>query len=139
MKSSRTAQGVALERALLSDMGILADHEARGMLTPQMAAILKTASHLPLRHRLRSVTLAGLATRVLCFDDQIAKALDGGIDQVVIVGAGYDTRARRLRREGVRFFEVDHPGTRGTSDDGRPVTGRHMSRRISEQKARCSG
>jgi methyltransferase (TIGR00027 family) len=113
MKSSRSAQGVALERALPSDMGILADHEARGMLTPQMAAILKTARHLPLRLRLRSVTLAGLATRVLWFDDQIAKALEGGIDQVVIVGAGYDTRAWRLRREGVRFFEVDHPATLG--------------------------
>jgi methyltransferase (TIGR00027 family) len=111
MKSSRTAQGVALERALLSDMGILADHEARGMLRPQMAAILKTARQLPLRLRVRSVTLAGLAARVLWFDDQIAKALAGGIDQVVVVGAGYDSRPWRLRRDGVRFFEVDHPAT----------------------------
>ena len=48
MKSSRTAQGVTLERALLSDIDILAGDAARRMLTPQMAAILKTARHLPL-------------------------------------------------------------------------------------------
>jgi methyltransferase (TIGR00027 family) len=31
--------------------------------------------------------------------------------QVVLLGAGLDTRAARLGREGVRFFEVDHPGS----------------------------
>lgn len=31
--------------------------------------------------------------------------------QVVILGAGLDTRAARLGRQGVRFFEVDHPAT----------------------------
>jgi methyltransferase (TIGR00027 family) len=34
-----------------------------------------------------------------------------GVPQVVILGAGLDTRAARLAREGVRFFEVDHPAT----------------------------
>src|ERR1700722_15783771 len=33
------------------------------------------------------------------------------IPQVVMLGAGFDTRAARLARDGVRFFEVDHPGT----------------------------
>jgi methyltransferase (TIGR00027 family) len=32
-------------------------------------------------------------------------------DQVVVLGAGLDTRAARLARDGVRFFEVDHPAT----------------------------
>src|SRR5688572_11588716 len=31
--------------------------------------------------------------------------------QVVLLGAGLDTRAARLAKDGVRFFEVDHPGT----------------------------
>jgi len=31
--------------------------------------------------------------------------------QVVLLGAGFDTRAARLAREGVSFFEVDHPDT----------------------------
>jgi len=35
-------------------------------------------------------------------------------DQIVILGAGLDTRAARLARSGVRFFEVDHPQTQAT-------------------------
>lgn len=31
--------------------------------------------------------------------------------QVVVLGAGFDTRAARLSAPGVRFFEVDHPDT----------------------------
>jgi methyltransferase (TIGR00027 family) len=31
--------------------------------------------------------------------------------QVVLLGAGFDTRAARFARPGVRFFEVDHPAT----------------------------
>jgi methyltransferase (TIGR00027 family) len=30
---------------------------------------------------------------------------------VVILGAGYDTRAARMPKSGVRYFEVDHPDT----------------------------
>ncbi len=35
----------------------------------------------------------------------------GGVDQVVILGAGYDDRPLRFRTVGVHFFEVDHPST----------------------------
>lgn len=34
-----------------------------------------------------------------------------GAQQVVVLGAGLDTRAARLAAPGVRFFEVDHPAT----------------------------
>lgn len=51
----------------------------------------------------------GLRTRYL--DDCVLSALDRGISQVVILGAGLDTRAARLGRAGVRFFEVDHPAS----------------------------
>jgi methyltransferase (TIGR00027 family) len=33
------------------------------------------------------------------------------VRQIVILGAGFDTRAARLPRAGVTFFEVDHPAT----------------------------
>jgi methyltransferase (TIGR00027 family) len=33
------------------------------------------------------------------------------LDQVAIVGAGLDSRAARLGRKGVTFYEVDHPGS----------------------------
>jgi methyltransferase (TIGR00027 family) len=41
----------------------------------------------------------------------VLDALDRGIEQVAIVGAGYDDRALRFRSPGVRFFELDHPDT----------------------------
>jgi methyltransferase (TIGR00027 family) len=49
----------------------------------------------------------GIRTRFL--DDCVRHYLDRGFAQVVILGAGLDTRAERLGKDGARFFEVDHP------------------------------
>jgi len=69
-----------------------------------------------------------LALRVAYFDRIVASAVDRlGVRQVVILGAGYDTRAARLPRAGVRYFEVDHPATQAAKRerlarlDGYPV------------------
>lgn len=96
---------------MLDDLGVIDDPFAAGMLGPTAAAALWLARWLPARVRTRSLTLAGLAARVLWFDRQVADALDSGVSQVVIVGAGYDSRAWRFRAEGARFFELDHPAT----------------------------
>lgn len=53
-----------------------------------------------------------LALRVACLDRLVDVATDRlGARQIVILGAGYDTRAARLPKAGVRYFEVDHPDT----------------------------
>ena len=52
-----------------------------------------------------------LAARTAFFDRIVVGALDGGVRQVVIGGAGYDGRALRYAKPGVRWFEVDHPAT----------------------------
>lgn len=52
-----------------------------------------------------------LEARTAFFDRVVLEGLERGVDQVVIVGAGYDDRALRFRSPGVRFFEVDHPRT----------------------------
>jgi methyltransferase (TIGR00027 family) len=52
-----------------------------------------------------------LAARTAFFDRTVVGGLDGGISQVVIGGAGYDGRALRYAKPGVRWFEVDHPAT----------------------------
>lgn len=43
------------------------------------------------------------------FIDHVVRASTA--PQVVVLGAGFDTRAARLAKSGVRFFEVDHPDT----------------------------
>jgi len=53
-----------------------------------------------------------LALRVAYLDRLVGIAVDSlSIRQIVILGAGYDTRAARLPRAGVQYFEVDHPAT----------------------------
>src|SRR5256885_5334031 len=52
-----------------------------------------------------------LLARTTFFDQAALDAIARGVDQVVIVGAGYDDRALRFRSPGVRFFELDHPDT----------------------------
>ena len=53
-----------------------------------------------------------LALRVAYIDRLVAQAYDQlSIRQIVVLGAGYDTRAARLPRAGAKYFEVDHPAT----------------------------
>ncbi|OPY49444.1 MAG: Leucine carboxyl methyltransferase [Methanosaeta sp. PtaU1.Bin060] len=51
--------------------------------------------------------------RVRYFDDAVKAYLNNGLKQLVILGAGYDTRAYRIEglKEKVKVFEVDHPAT----------------------------
>ena len=44
-------------------------------------------------------------------DEHLAAALDRGVDQLVVVGAGYDSRAWRFADRLAVAFEVDHPDT----------------------------
>jgi methyltransferase (TIGR00027 family) len=52
-----------------------------------------------------------LAARTSFFDRVVVGALEEGVPQVVIGAAGYDGRALRYARPGVRWFEADHPAT----------------------------
>ncbi len=123
-RRSRSAQAVAVERAVLTDLGALDDPFAERMLDPAMAGILWGVRHVvPGALRRRSVTLAGLAARVRWHDDQVRAAMDDGIDQVVVVGAGYDSRAWRLARSRVRWLELDHPATQADKAARAPAGG----------------
>jgi methyltransferase (TIGR00027 family) len=53
-----------------------------------------------------------VVARVRYFDDIVKSFVSDGLEQLVILGAGYDTRAYRI--EGlnkIRVFEMDHPAT----------------------------
>ncbi len=122
-KPSRTARAVAAERAVLDDLGVIGDPFALRILGGPMRGVAGVARRLPRRTWARSVTLAGLATRVRWFDAEVLDGIAAGAVQVVTVGAGYDARPWRFPRAGVRYFEVDHPATqadkrRCAPDDG---------------------
>jgi methyltransferase (TIGR00027 family) len=44
-------------------------------------------------------------------EEALTAAIAAGTDQIVILGAGFDTTALRHAGKGLRFFEVDHPAT----------------------------
>jgi len=50
-------------------------------------------------------------TRTRYFDDMLDAQIAAGIGQVVILGAGLDTRAVRKQSAAVRYFEIDDPAT----------------------------
>lgn len=49
--------------------------------------------------------------RTRYFDDRLDEQLARGCRQVVILGAGLDTRGVRKQVDGVAYFEIDDPGT----------------------------
>ncbi len=67
-------------------------------------------------HEQRERFLPGLnnsiVARVRFFDDFTKRSIGDGIEQLVILGAGYDSRAYRIEgQKKIRTFEVDHPAT----------------------------
>jgi methyltransferase (TIGR00027 family) len=68
---------------------------------------------LSLRERRMPGSLGSILCRTRFMDDILKRSLDEGLDQVVILGAGFDSRAYRISgMDQVRVFEVDLPGTR---------------------------
>jgi methyltransferase (TIGR00027 family) len=120
---SSTAQNVALARAHLTWLGILDDRWAVTMLRPRWALMEKALRRPTVAGLGRNRVFAWLAARTHFFDDAVTEALDADVRQVVIVGAGYDSRAWRLARPGVRFFEIDHPATQNDKRGRAPAGG----------------
>jgi methyltransferase (TIGR00027 family) len=94
------------------------DPLARCMLPPSGRFAASLARFAPARHFFKAVTerrIDGGWANFLCrkryVDDQLVSAVAKGIDAVVILGAGYDTRAYRLPElTGIPVCEVDLPG-----------------------------
>lgn len=71
----------------------------------------------PYEQGLENPEIAGLVrlmmARTRFFDERLLRAVQGGARQVVILGAGFDSRAYRFRESlgQVKFFELDTPET----------------------------
>jgi methyltransferase (TIGR00027 family) len=109
-RASATAQNIALARAHLTRLGLLDDVLAQRFLRGGRRALHRLQARPPFSAFLRR-PFGYLLSRTRFYDDLVTRALDDDVRQVVIVGAGFDTRAWRMAREGVRFIEIDHPDT----------------------------
>jgi len=115
-RPSRTAQHNALFRAIEQRLPepLFADPWAQRFLRGRY----RLAALLPARALARAIDArwpgprAAVCVRTRWIDDAIGAALARGLDQLVLLGAGFDARSHRLPGiERVRVFEVDHPAT----------------------------
>jgi methyltransferase (TIGR00027 family) len=109
---SRTALMIARQRAahqVLDHGSILDDPFAMKILREDEKEVLQFAN----KHPLASIGRLFTAARSRIAEDALSGAVEGGIRQIVILGAGLDTFALRNphgARE-IRIYEVDHPAT----------------------------
>ena len=109
---SRTALKVALQRAahqVLDHGSVLHDPFAMKILREDEKDVLQFASG----HPLASIGRLFTSARSRIAEDALSRAVESGIRQIVVLGAGLDTFALRNphgARE-VRVYEVDHTAT----------------------------
>ena len=109
---STTAQITTLARAALtSRSGPVQDPYARLFLQAGWRSLLPLLRTDAVRWPWFRELLVNVGGRTCFFDEQILQATRKQVAQVVILGAGYDSRALRLGKPGLRFFEVDHATT----------------------------
>ncbi len=109
--------GVALIRAIESekpaDVRICNDPLAHFMVPGGIGiALSKWIINSGLYERMAPGATGFIAVRERYIDDFLLAGLAAGLEQVVILGAGFDTRAYRIPGiEVTRVFEIDHPNT----------------------------
>ena len=120
-KPSATAEGNAALRAAEwlrpENERVCYDQCARRFLGLRFGVIVRSRllTRIALWYAERIIPGAAdsLVARTRYIDDYLKQCIDDGIEQLVILGAGYDSRAYRFDelRPRVRVFEVDHPDT----------------------------
>ncbi|MET3026348.1 class I SAM-dependent methyltransferase [Flavobacterium sp. UW10123] len=120
-KTSRTAQYMAFFRALETRQRerLFADPYAIHFLDSK----LRIVTHLSqfsliakyifntINKKIPGALSSGIA-RTKYIDSLLEKAVSNGVEQVIILGAGFDTRAVRLNfLQSIPVIEIDHPNT----------------------------
>jgi methyltransferase (TIGR00027 family) len=112
---SLTAAGIAVVRALESekpaDERICYDPLSRHLVPSWIYHVFGFFIKIGYAERRGPGVIGFLVVRERYIDDLLEAFLDEGIDQLVILGAGFDSRPYRFDLEKVRTFEVDHPYT----------------------------
>lgn len=123
MAASRTAQYVAMYRAFETvewrRKPLFRDTYAREFLSPRLALLVR-AARVPIvrglierySDRRSPGSRTAIIARTAYIDDAVRGAVAAGVDQVVILGAGFDSRAHRMPElRGAAVFEVDQADT----------------------------
>ncbi len=110
-RPSRTAWAVAAHRAahqILEGGRIFSDPLALRILGQDAETVARDAEEHPSRRSIRIF----VAARSRFTEDALGAAVERGVSQVVVLGAGLDTFAYRSKlRDRLRIFEVDYPAT----------------------------
>jgi methyltransferase (TIGR00027 family) len=116
-QSSLTAAGIAMVRAMESerppDQRICYDPYAHRFAAGVMFQMVRLFEKFGYGERIGPGVMGFLVARERHIDQVLHAFLNEGLDQLVILGAGFDARAYRFPelQQGVKIFEVDHPAT----------------------------
>ncbi|MCP4694483.1 MAG: class I SAM-dependent methyltransferase [Desulfobacterales bacterium] len=120
-ESSQTAETIAMYRtgeAMKPEADrICNDPYAHFFLSPETISLYQDPVKAREMADFAAATYPGVygsvAARVRYMDDTLQACIGDGLEQLVILGAGYDTRPYRFEalKRGVKIFEVDHPAT----------------------------
>jgi len=110
---------MALVRAIESQRPqgerICYDPYARALVNSISFTLSKWVIDSGIYERMSKGAIEFITARERYIDDFLTANLGEGLDQVVILGAGFDTRAYRIAGiEKTRVFEIDHPDTQDT-------------------------
>ncbi len=116
-QSSLTAAGIAIMRAVESEKPegkrICYDPYARAFVPGWFYAFTKFFINTGYAEMRGPGVMGFIVARDRYIDDVLSEYLDTGIQQLVLLGAGFDSRAYRFEKlkQNVKVFEVDHPAT----------------------------
>lgn len=116
-QTSISALGIAVLRAVESEKPagerICFDPYARRFLPAWFYHMMRFFIQTGYAERRGRGVVGFLAARERYIDDYLSECIQQGFDQLVILGAGYDSRAYRFEalKDPIRVFEVDHPAT----------------------------
>jgi methyltransferase (TIGR00027 family) len=114
-QASLTSEGIAIARLFESekpaDERICYDPYARKLISPVFYWIGKLFADYG--ERKGPGVIGFLVARCRYIDDALQECLQAGLEQLIVLGAGLDSRAYRFEalKQKVKIFEVDHPAT----------------------------
>jgi methyltransferase (TIGR00027 family) len=119
-QTSMTAIGIAIVRGIESEkpegQRICYDPYARQFVHPLLYKFVRFFDRIGYSEIKGPGVMGFLVVRERHIDEYLKSCLANSLEQLVILGAGYDVRAYRFEqlKHGVKVYEVDHPASQAT-------------------------